>query len=809
MAMMFGRFEIQSEISTSETSVIYKALDCKANQVVALKTQDLEPLGSQAKSFVRSLIAEGEQSRELAGQNIAALYGAGEIEGKFCASMEYVQGNSIATMLARKEGFSIWDLLDLSRQVCVALGAADKLGVAHSSLEPAKIMVQWDGLVKVLGYGISTMSLIRAETGNGLGPLMPYCSPEQIRGEAIDQRSNLFTLGAILYEMVAGQKAFGAEDPVVLLGQIENQMPAAPESVNRKVNRAVSAVVMKALAKDPAARYQTARALMDDLEKCKEKDKIEKTSPAPKKASSSTPINFDPAERAAAAAKFTTNIAAIEPAGKPSRVPASSPPLGARAAAASAGGWSSAGGAPAHSSFEATFHLPATSVRERSEEGDSFSGAEQDSSYGMREPVQRGAALDEKPHTTPQIAVDPLMAGDAPGLPASTLSGPDQLPPLNEAFFAPLPFPEESPASVRQIYPKPQPKEEPTTKIQPRQMAKKALSEVATIPPRLILYSILAAAAVILIIAGALYFHVRLEDDSSTAAPHPIKAGSNEENIAAPPAVHAAPQTTTHLAINAAPHEKRRAKIQPASAPVSVAAVIPGEAFVDSTPQGAAFQVDGKNDPSWITPFGLTALTPGTHILSIAKSGYTNEIRSVEIASGARSAIVFHLAPVNAILVVNSAPPGAAITVDGRPTGRVTPAQFSVEKGTHTIALTKTGFLDETTSTELAPAQNFQYSAVLRPLGNADELRMGGKFSKIFGGESTAGMGAVNIHTQPKGAQVAINQRVLDKLSPVGVMLGPGNYVVDITLTGFKPVHKIVTVEKGGKIAIDETLERN
>ena len=70
-------------------------------------------------------------------------------------------------------------------------------------------------------------------------------------------------------------------------------------------------------------------------------------------------------------------------------------------------------------------------------------------------------------------------------------------------------------------------------------------------------------------------------------------------------------------------------------------------------------------------------------------------------------------------------------------------------------------------------------------------------------------MGTVNVHTQPKGAQVAINQRVLDKLSPVEVAVGPGNYVVDITLTGFKPVHKIVTVEKGGKIAIDESLDRN
>jgi hypothetical protein len=100
---------------------------------------------------------------------------------------------------------------------------------------------------------------------------------------------------------------------------------------------------------------------------------------------------------------------------------------------------------------------------------------------------------------------------------------------------------------------------------------------------------------------------------------------------------------------------------------------------------------------------------------------------------------------------------------------------------------------------------------VLRALGNAEDMRTVGKFNKLFGqhgGDSTAGMGAISIHTQPKGAQVAINQRVLDKISPVDVMLGPGNYIVDITMTGFKPVHKVVNVDRGGKAAIDEILER-
>src|ERR1035438_6457733 len=304
MATMFGRFEIQSELSKSDTASIYKAMDTKDNQVVALKTQSLETLGERAHAFVETLNAEGESTRDLVGQNIVVLYGAGEIEGQFCAAMEYIQGNSLATMLARNEGFSIWDLLDITRQVCAGLEQAAAKGVTHCSLEPAKIMVQWDGMVKMLGYGISNMSLIEAECGKGLGPLMSYCSPEQIRGEAIDLRSNLFTLGRILYEMVVGRKAFDGADSVALVSQIENEMPARPSSVNAKVHPAVSELIMRVLAKDPGERYQNARELLDDLEKCKENGK--KAVTETKKSQPAASVAVSSAARAAAASKFVS-----------------------------------------------------------------------------------------------------------------------------------------------------------------------------------------------------------------------------------------------------------------------------------------------------------------------------------------------------------------------------------------------------------------------------------------------------------------------------------------------------------------------
>ena len=141
MSTKLGHFEILSELAKSPTGIVYKANDPESGQTVALKAIQLSAFGEQAQALEKALLAEA---------NISKVYGAGEIEGQFCAAMEYVQGNSIATMLARKEGFSIWDLLDIGRQLCGGLDAAAAHNVFHHSLEPATIMCGWDGTVKIL-----------------------------------------------------------------------------------------------------------------------------------------------------------------------------------------------------------------------------------------------------------------------------------------------------------------------------------------------------------------------------------------------------------------------------------------------------------------------------------------------------------------------------------------------------------------------------------------------------------------------------------------------------------------------------------
>src|SRR5271166_2292036 len=211
MSTKIGQFEILSELAKSATGAVYKANDPKSSQTVALKVIQLSAFGADAAALEKSLLEEAETTKIFSNPNLITVFGAGEIDGQFCAAMEYIQGNSIATMLARKEGFSIWDLLDIGRQVCSGLDHAHSHKVFHYSLEPAKIMCGWDGTVRILGFGVSSGGNFADQVLEGLPSCLHYMSPEQVQGHPVDGRANLFSLGAIFYEMVTDRKPFDGD----------------------------------------------------------------------------------------------------------------------------------------------------------------------------------------------------------------------------------------------------------------------------------------------------------------------------------------------------------------------------------------------------------------------------------------------------------------------------------------------------------------------------------------------------------------------------------------------------------------------
>jgi hypothetical protein len=363
------------------------------------------------------------------------------------------------------------------------------------------------------------------------------------------------------------------------------------------------------------------------------------------------------------------------------------------------------------------------------------------------------------------------------------------------------------------------PKADEKPKVRPREVAQKAVKEIRNVPPRLMLYALGGAAALILAIAIGVTIYVRsLNDDDPGAA----RAAAAAEAPAQPEASQSAPNKAPAPAPTAvqpvevsgaepagaepvAPSKSRSARKRVAAAPL----IIPGQLAIDSTPQGAQVQVDGRSEANWVTPFALTNLSPGQHSITVSKPGFSTDTRAVAVTSGNRATTVVHLAQLMATLVVKSDPPGASVFVDGHDVGTKTPAQVSVDKGQHVVLVRMLGYIDETMNAQFVLGQTFNFSPALRALGNTDNLKTVGKMSKLFGGKGVqAGQATVSIHTTPKGAQIAINQHILDKNSPVDVALDPGNYEVDISLTGYAPVHKVVTADKGGKVVVDETLQR-
>ena len=491
MATMFGRFEIQSELSKSETALIYKATG-HGNQP-GRGAQDAE---SGAAGRPRGGICghadrrRREHARPCQPEHRAALW-----RGRNRRPVLRRHGVHPGQQHRHHAGAQR-RLLHLGPAGHYAPGlrglehAATK-GVVHYSLEPAKIMVQWDGLVKILGYGISNMSLIEAEAGNGLGRLMPYCSPEQIRGEAIDLRSNLFTLGTILYEMVAGRKAFRcAQDPVALVNQIENEMPPSPSTLNAKIQSGRERADHESAGEGSRASVIRARTNWSRIWRSARKATTRRRRRLRRK----VPVRGRTRRRSCGGEKF---VGAAASAAGPGAVSGTHlpKPVARESAAARA-----VSGAPAPK--------PAASVEIGTKAFAARAGASADASPGTRliEDESLGVAQpspieETKVRSCPAAApageadtqssgfVDPMMSessGERGGLSFSEM---DELPPLKEPVFEsrPAPQPEQMPITAQPTISQrlSAKKKEEKPKIQPRELAQKAMKEISTVPPRL------------------------------------------------------------------------------------------------------------------------------------------------------------------------------------------------------------------------------------------------------------------------------------------------------------------------------------
>ena len=263
-----GRYEFIDELGRGAMGVVYKAMDPVIGRTVAVKTIRLSEQGTglSRPELLARFQTEARAAGLLTHPNIVVVYDAGEEDGLYFITMELVEGKSLQTLLDAGQSFPLPRVLRIMEQTCSALQFAHERNVVHRDIKPANLMLTGDDTVKVTDFG--TAKILQFGTIQQTAHVMgtpSYMSPEQVKGRAVDGRSDIFSLGVMLYEMVTGEKPFPGENITTVIYKIVNEEPVPPRQIDPSIHPGISAVVMKALAKEPDARYQDCREMLEDL----------------------------------------------------------------------------------------------------------------------------------------------------------------------------------------------------------------------------------------------------------------------------------------------------------------------------------------------------------------------------------------------------------------------------------------------------------------------------------------------------------------------------------------------------------------
>lgn len=271
MISQLGRYEILGELGHGAMGVVYKARDPLIDRVVAIKTINLGLALDEKKEYEERFYQEAKAAGRLSHPNIVTIYDVGKSGDVAYIAMEFLQGRELRDIMDDGGLLPVDQTLDIVAQVAQGLAYAHEHDIVHRDVKPANIMVGRDGHVKITDFGIARMasSAVRTQTGMVLGS-PKYMSPEQVMGKPIDRRSDIFSLGVMLYEMVTGEAPFVGENVNAIMYQTLNVAPVPPNKLNSAVPDMLNFIVAKALAKGLDDRYQDAKDFANDLRACRD-----------------------------------------------------------------------------------------------------------------------------------------------------------------------------------------------------------------------------------------------------------------------------------------------------------------------------------------------------------------------------------------------------------------------------------------------------------------------------------------------------------------------------------------------------------
>jgi serine/threonine protein kinase len=260
-----ARYEIIEELAHGSMGVVYKAWDPLLDRIVALKTVGADLSPDEAETFERRFYREAKSAGRLNHRNIVTIHDVGKVDSVAYIAMEFLQGRSLRQILDSGVVLPLDTIVDIAAQVADGLAFAHESGIVHRDIKPPNIMVLESGAVKITDFGIALLPGGSRTLAGTIFGSPKYMSPEQIVGRDIDGRADIFSLGAVLYELLTGFAPFFGGDLETVLDQVINDMPAPPTSRSKSIPAVFDYIVARALAKHPDDRYPDARGLAVDL----------------------------------------------------------------------------------------------------------------------------------------------------------------------------------------------------------------------------------------------------------------------------------------------------------------------------------------------------------------------------------------------------------------------------------------------------------------------------------------------------------------------------------------------------------------
>ena len=270
------RYRVEARIGQGGMAEVYRGFDPALERTVAIKV--LLPPYDRDAGFVARFRREAQAAARLSHPNIVGVYDTGADGDTQYIVMEYIEGRTLASFLAGGGKPTPMQAVELTDKIAGALAAAHAQGIVHRDIKPANVMVTREGAVKVMDFGIARLQsdATAPQTSSVIGT-PAYFSPEQAQGQQVDARSDIYSLGCVLYELLAHRPPFTGDTPVAIAYKQVNESPVPPSGVNLDVPPRLDAVVMKCMAKNPANRYQSAAELSEDLDRVRKGQEVEAT----------------------------------------------------------------------------------------------------------------------------------------------------------------------------------------------------------------------------------------------------------------------------------------------------------------------------------------------------------------------------------------------------------------------------------------------------------------------------------------------------------------------------------------------------